>query len=138
MSAEEVTQAIVKEINEKQPDFICLNFANPDMVGHTGVYSAIMKACETIDDCAKRVSEACMSQGYDVLITADHGNADFAVNDDGSPNTAHTTNLVPLYLLTSTGMRLKDGILADLAPTVLELMNIEQPSLMTGKSLLVQ
>ncbi len=137
MSAEEVTQSIVKEIHEASPDFICLNFANPDMVGHTGVFSAIVKACEKIDDCARRVSEACQLEGYDVLITADHGNADFAVNDDGSANTAHTTNPVPLFLITEKGKKLKDGILADLAPTVLALMDIPQVKEMTGHSLLI-
>ena len=138
MSAPEVTQAIVKEIQQESPDFICLNFANPDMVGHTGVFSAIVKACETIDGCAKQVAEACLKQGYAILITADHGNADFALNADGSSNTAHTTNPVPLFLLGDANHGLKNGILADLAPTVLALMGIDQPSEMNGVSLLTQ
>lgn len=136
MSAYEVTDAIVREIEQANTDFICLNFANPDMVGHTGVFEAIVKACETIDKCASKVSTACLENGYKVLITADHGNADFAVNSDGSPNTAHSVNLVPLVLLGDDEHSLNDGILADLAPTVLELMGIDQPSEMTGHSLL--
>lgn len=135
MSANEVTEAIVKDIHENKADFICLNFANPDMVGHTGVFNAIVKAVETIDQCASRVSEAALAEGYAVLITADHGNADFAVNPDGSPNTAHSTNLVPLYLLGSD-RELKDGILADLAPTIIELLKLEKPVEMDGTSLL--
>jgi 2,3-bisphosphoglycerate-independent phosphoglycerate mutase len=136
MSAYEVTAAIITEIKKADTDFICLNFANPDMVGHTGVFEAIKKACETIDECASKVSTACLENGYKVLITADHGNADFAINADGSPNTAHSTNLVPLILLGDEGRQLNDGILADLAPTVLELMGIDKPKQMTGRSLL--
>lgn len=136
MSAHEVSAAVIDDIEKNAPDFICLNFANPDMVGHTGVFPAIVKACETIDHCAKEVAEACLKAGYIVLITADHGNADYAINPDGSPNTAHSMNLVPLYLLGSEH-KINSGILADLAPTVLELMDIPCPAEMTGKSLLV-
>lgn len=136
MSANEVTEAIIKEINKAQPDFICLNFANPDMVGHTGVYDAIVKACETVDACANKVVDACQENGYDILITADHGNADYAINEDGSPNTAHTTNPVPLYYVGEDYGNIQDGILADLAPTILEIMRLDQPQQMTGKSLL--
>ena len=135
MSALEVSSSIVDEIRSNKPDFICLNFANPDMVGHTGVFSAIVKAVETIDGCAKQVVDACREEGYDVLITADHGNADFAINSDGSPNTAHTTNPVPLYYVGDLSIELKDGILADLAPTVLKLMGIAPSLEMGGKEL---
>jgi len=136
MSAYELSAAVIDDIEKNAPDFICLNFANPDMVGHTGVFSAIVKACETIDVCAKKVAEACLNAGYVVLITADHGNADYAINADGSPNTAHSMNLVPLHLLGSE-RKLISGVLADLAPTVLELFDIAQPIEMTGKSLLI-
>jgi len=137
MSAVEVTDAVVAALGKGEAAFVALNFANPDMVGHTGVFPAIVKAVETIDSCARRVVEAGRSKGYSFLITADHGNADKAINADGSPNTAHTTNLVPLFLIDDRSFRLRDGILADLAPTVLELLNIEKPAEMTGSSLLV-
>ncbi len=137
MSAPEVTDTIVKALGEGQASFVCLNFANPDMVGHTGVFEAIVKAVETIDACARRVVEAGRANGYAFLITADHGNADKALNPDGSPNTAHTTNPVPVFLIDDRGRRLRDGILADVAPTVLDLMGLERPAEMTGRSLLV-
>ncbi len=137
MSALEVTDTIVNALEKGEASFVCLNFANPDMVGHTGVFSAIVKAVETIDGCAKRVVEAGRKNGYSFLITADHGNADKAVNPDGSPNTAHTTNPVPVFLIDDRPYRLRNGVLADLAPTVLELMGIEKPVEMTGSSLLV-
>src|SRR5690606_14328567 len=95
MSAEDIAEKIVSELNAKSADFICLNFANPDMVGHTGVFEAAVKACETVDACAQRVTEAALRNGYATLIIADHGNADIMINEDGTPNTAHTTNLVP-------------------------------------------
>jgi 2,3-bisphosphoglycerate-independent phosphoglycerate mutase len=136
MSALEVTDTIVKALGEQQASFVCLNFANPDMVGHTGVFDAIVKAVETIDSCAQRVVEAGRANGYSFLITADHGNADKARNADGSPNTAHTTNPVPLFLIDPRNFHLRDGILADLAPTVLDLMGLEKPAEMTGSSLL--
>lgn len=136
MSAEEVTQAIIKEIDNNPPDFICLNFANPDMVGHTGVYEAILKAVEKVDDCTKRVVEAGLKQDYSFIIIADHGNADMAINDDGSPNTAHSTNLVPCILIDQKATSLKDGKLADIAPTILKLMGIALPQEMDGEVLI--
>ena len=135
MSAFGVTESITTELKKNQPDFVCLNFANPDMVGHTGVMSAIIKAVETTDACCKKVVETAMELGYSAIIIADHGNADFIVNADGSPNTAHTTNPVPVILAGSDFSEIKDGILADVAPTILKLMQVEQPSEMTGKSL---
>ena len=133
MSAFEVTDAIVKEMEDHAPDFICLNYANADMVGHTGDFKAAVEAVETVDACVKRVVETGLARGYTFLITADHGNADKMINEDGSPNTAHTTNPVPLYLVNpGTTVRLKNGCLADLAPTILHLMGIPIPSEMTG------
>ncbi|MEX0966806.1 MAG: 2,3-bisphosphoglycerate-independent phosphoglycerate mutase [Bacteroidia bacterium] len=139
MNAEEVTRQAIESIEQKAPDFVCLNFANPDMVGHTGVFDAVVKALETIDDCLKKVVSACIKNDYAVIVTADHGNADFLVNEDGTSNTAHTKNPVPVFLINYKGeARLRDGILADLAPTVLEIMQISQPNEMTGKSLLTK
>mgnify|MGYP000720913961 CR=1 FL=1 len=137
MSAFDVRDAIVKDIQQNTPDFICLNFANPDMVGHTGVYSAITKAVETVDGCLKDVVEAGLEKGYEFIIIADHGNADYAVNPDGSANTAHSLNPVPVIFVTKeTEFKLANGVLADVAPTILDRMKIEQPKEMTGKSLL--
>ena len=138
MSARGITDAVVKEINTKENDLIILNFANPDMVGHTGVFDAVVKALETIDKCTEEVVNACIKNDYAVIIIADHGNADYMVNPDGTPNTAHTTNLVPCILLNGKGTTLKDGRLADVAPTILALMGIEQPEEMTGKSLIIK
>lgn len=138
MSAVEVKEAIVKELKEHQPDFVCLNFANADMVGHTGVMSAVMKAVETVDACVKEVAETALALGYSLLITADHGNADYMINEDGSPNTAHTTNPVPLFLVSNhIEKQLKPGKLGDLAPTILEIMKLEKPAVMSGESLLI-
>jgi 2,3-bisphosphoglycerate-independent phosphoglycerate mutase len=137
MSALELTDKIVAELETGWPHFVCLNYANPDMVGHTGVFSAAVKACETIDKCVKRVVEAGLKNGYTFLITADHGNADYLINEDGSPNTAHTKNPVPLFLVDKDYRpELKNGKLADIAPTILKLMGIEQPREMTGVSLI--
>lgn len=136
MSAYEVTDEIVKEINGAGPDFFCLNYANPDMVGHTGVYEAILKAVETIDDCLGKVVKAAVSNDYELMIIADHGNADFAVNEDGSPNTAHSLNPVPMVYVTNDKISIENGILADVAPTILDRMYITQPDAMTGKSLI--
>jgi len=138
MSAFEVRDAIVKDIKEQSPDFICLNFANPDMVGHTGVMEAAIKACETVDQCAQAVVEAGLEKDYHFIILADHGNADCMRNEDGSPNTAHTTQPVPCFLLGNNVNELKmhEGVLGDVAPTILDLMNVEQPAAMTGKSLI--
>ena len=136
MSAPEVTQQICDHMEKKQPDFVCLNFANPDMVGHTGVYNAIVKAVETTDVAAKKVVETGLKLGYNFIIIADHGNADVAINQDGSPNTAHSTNPVPAVVITDRKVNLNNGILADVAPTILDLMGVAQPKEMTGKSLI--
>ncbi len=136
MSAPEVTAKIVKEIEDNSPDFICLNFANADMVGHTGLWDAIIKAVETVDASVQQVVEAGLKQGYNILLTADHGNADYAVNDDGTPNTAHSLNLVPLFLISNEHKyKLNSGKLGDIAPTLLTIMGIEIPQAMTGKVL---
>jgi 2,3-bisphosphoglycerate-independent phosphoglycerate mutase len=135
MSAYGVRDAVIKEIVTGKFDFICLNFANGDMVGHTGVYEAIEKAVETVDECAGAVIKAARSSGYDVLIIADHGNADMAVNADGSPNTAHSLNPVPIMLISDDYKRISEGILADVAPTLLTIMGIDIPKDMTGKVL---
>ena len=136
MSAEGITDAIIKEITNGDAGFICLNFANPDMVGHTGVFPAIVKAVETTDACARRVVEAGRARGWSFIIIADHGNADKALNPDDTPNTAHTTNPVPVFVLDDRPWKLRDGVLADVAPTLLDLMGIEKPPEMTGSSLL--
>jgi len=136
MSAVEVKDKIIESINNDQPNFICLNFANPDMVGHTGVYDAIVKAVETVDGCLKEVVEAGLKHEYEFLVIADHGNADFVINADGSPNTAHSLNPVPIVLVSNQkGLTLKDGILADVAPTILRRLGISAPMEMTGTSL---
>ncbi len=133
MSAVQVKDAIVPELKNATADFVCLNFANADMVGHTGVFSAAIKAVETVDACLKEVVEAGLSQDYSFIIIADHGNADMMVNPDGSPNTAHTTNPVPCVLVSNTaGLKINSGRLADIAPTILHLMGIAQPKEMTG------
>jgi 2,3-bisphosphoglycerate-independent phosphoglycerate mutase len=135
MSAYLVKDAIIKAIDTGKFDFICLNFANGDMVGHTGVYEAIMKAVATVDECAGAVVNAARAKGYDVLIIADHGNADKAINEDGTPNTAHSLNPVPCILVSDDYKSIKDGILADVAPTLLTIMGIPIPREMTGKVL---
>ncbi|MFI5153442.1 MAG: 2,3-bisphosphoglycerate-independent phosphoglycerate mutase [Chitinophagales bacterium] len=136
MSAFEVTDAIIPEINNKSADFICLNYANADMVGHTGIWQAAIKAVETVDQCVGKVVTAALENGYMVFLTADHGNADYMINEDGSPNTAHTLNLVPLFVV-DAGWKgeLKSGKLGDIAPTILTMMGIEIPSEMTGEIL---
>lgn len=136
MSAFEVTKQILDFVEEAQPNFICLNFANPDMVGHTGVYDAIVKAVETVDLCLKEIVTKGLEKNYEFLIIADHGNADSALNADGTPNTAHSLNPVPIVLVSKEkGLSLKDGILADVAPTILRRMGIAAPMEMTGISL---
>jgi 2,3-bisphosphoglycerate-independent phosphoglycerate mutase len=135
MSAYAVTDAVVKAIGTEKFDFICLNFANGDMVGHTGVYEAIKKAVKTVDECAGTVIKAARDHGYDVLVIADHGNADKALNEDGSPNTAHSLNPVPCILVTDDYKKINEGILADVAPTLLKIMGIPIPKDMTGKVL---
>jgi 2,3-bisphosphoglycerate-independent phosphoglycerate mutase len=136
MSAHELTLKTITEIKKISPDFICLNFANADMVGHTGDYNAIKKAVEVVDCCTRKVVEEAMSKCYSIMIIADHGNADFAVNNDGSPNTAHSLNPVPCFIVNSKYNNINNGILADVAPTILKLMGIGQPKEMTGNSLI--
>ncbi|MBL0341059.1 MAG: 2,3-bisphosphoglycerate-independent phosphoglycerate mutase [Bacteroidetes bacterium] len=134
MSAFDVTSSLINELKSKKPDFVCLNFANADMVGHTGVFSAAIEAVETVDKCVKDVVTTGLSLGYSFLITADHGNADMMINEDGTPNTAHTTNPVPCFLVDSApgDLIIHDGKLADLAPTILTLMNLPIPKEMNG------
>ena len=135
MSAYEVKDKLVEALGTQKFDFICLNFANGDMVGHTGVYEAIQKAVKAVDECVAAVVEAAKANGYEVVMIADHGNADFAVNADGTPNTAHSLNPVPIVVVSDRVKSVHNGILADVAPTVLKLMGLEQPAEMTGKAL---
>ena len=135
MSAPEVADKLVEALDSQKFDFICLNFANGDMVGHTGVYEAIVKAVEAVDGCVAKVVEAAKANGYEVVMIADHGNADNAVNPDGTPNTAHSLNPVPIVVVSDRVKAVHDGILADVAPTVLALMGVPQPAGMTGRSL---
>ena len=135
MSAYEVADKLVGALDRQKYDFICLNFANGDMVGHTGVYEAIEKAVKAVDACVAKVVEAARRNGYEVVQIADHGNADNAVNADGTPNTAHSLNPVPIVVVSDRVKTVRDGILADVAPTVLDLMGLEKPEAMTGHSL---
>ena len=135
MSAYEVADKLVGALDRQKYDFICLNFANGDMVGHTGVYEAIEKAVKAVDACVAKVVEAALRNGYEVVQIADHGNADNAVNADGTPNTAHSLNPVPIVVVSDRVKTVRDGILADVAPTVLDLMGLEKPEAMTGHSL---
>lgn len=136
MSAPGIRDAICKELEENQPDFVCLNFANPDMVGHTGVFEAVVKAVETVDSCAQTVVECGLKLGYSFIIIADHGNADYMINDDGSPNTAHSTNLVPCILIDKDYKTIKNGKLGDIAPTILKILGVPAPEKMTGEVLI--
>ena len=137
MSAFEVTDAIVKELENKSADFICLNFANADMVGHTGVWEAAIKAVETVDKCVEKVVSTALQNDYTIFLTADHGNADFMINEDGSPNTAHTLNLVPFFIIDAEWKgNIQPGKLGDIAPTILTMMQIAIPREMTGKVLI--
>ena len=136
MSAFDIRDAIIPKLNVQAADFVCLNFANPDMVGHTGDMAAAIKACETVDVCTADVVTAAQESGYSVIIIADHGNCDTMINPDGSPNTAHTTNLVPIFLIDGDAESINKGSLCNIAPTVLDLMGISQPEAMTAKSLL--
>ena len=136
MSAYEIRDAIIPELNKGEVDFVCLNFANPDMVGHTGDMNAAIKACETVDECAQDVINAGLKNGYSTIVIADHGNCDTMINPDGTPNTAHTTNPVPLILVDKDIKQINDGVLGDIAPTILELMGIPKPALMTQHSLI--
>ncbi len=135
MSAYQVKDALVEQLNKKKFDFICLNFANGDMVGHTGVYDAIVKAVKAVDACVRDVVEAAKANGYEVVVIADHGNADHAENPDGTPNTAHSLNPVPIIVVSDRVKSVRNGVLADVAPTVLKLMGLSQPPEMTGKVL---
>lgn len=136
MSAYELKDALIPELKKGAVDFVCLNFANGDMVGHTGVMAAAIKACEAVDKCVKEVIETALANNYTTLIIADHGNCETMINPDGSPNTAHTTNPVPIILVDAELKTIHNGVLGDIAPTILELMGIQKPEVMTGKSLL--
>lgn len=137
MSAFEIASKIIPELKKKSTDFICLNFANADMVGHTGDFEAAMKACEAVDQCTERVVNAALENNYTIMVIADHGNSDMMINEDGSPNTAHTTNLVPFILIDKQdSFQVKDGKLGDLAPTILKLIGLEIPKEMTGDILI--
>ncbi|MCT4623070.1 MAG: 2,3-bisphosphoglycerate-independent phosphoglycerate mutase [Schleiferiaceae bacterium] len=140
MSAGDIRDKIVPELEKGEVDFVCLNFANPDMVGHTGDFDAAIKACETVDSCTKSVVEAGLKSDYTFIILADHGNCDKMINEDGSPNTAHTTHPVPCFLVGNNldGLNIKEGKLGDIAPTLLDYMGVEIPAEMTGESLLVK
>lgn len=136
MSAFELKDALIPELNKRNVDFVCLNFANGDMVGHTGIMEAAIKACEAVDACVKEVVEAALANDYTTIIIADHGNCETMINPDGSPNTAHTTNPVPIILVDKELKTIHNGVLGDIAPTILELMGIEKPAVMTQHSLL--
>lgn len=136
MSAHELADALVPELEKGEADFVCLNFANGDMVGHTGVFDAAVKACEAVDACVKKVIDAALANGYTTIVIADHGNCETMINPDGSPNTAHTTNPVPIILVDPDRKQIQNGILGDIAPTILALMDVPQPKSMTQHSLL--
>jgi 2,3-bisphosphoglycerate-independent phosphoglycerate mutase len=136
MSAYELTAVLVPELNKGEVDFVCLNFANGDMVGHTGIMSAAILACEAVDACVKQVIEAALANNYTTIVIADHGNCETMINPDGSPNTAHTTNPVPIILVDKDLKNIQNGVLGDIAPTILELMGVPQPNAMTCHSLL--
>ncbi|HEY0054051.1 MAG TPA: 2,3-bisphosphoglycerate-independent phosphoglycerate mutase [Pedobacter sp.] len=136
MSAKGIKDAICEDFKTNKPDFVCLNFANPDMVGHTGVFPAVVKAVETVDACLQEVVTCGLENGYSFIIIADHGNADFMINEDGSPNTAHTTNLVPCILIDNYYKKIGSGKLGDIAPTVLKILNVPIPEKMTGNILI--
>ncbi|MFD0799225.1 2,3-bisphosphoglycerate-independent phosphoglycerate mutase [Maribacter chungangensis] len=136
MSAFELTDALVEELKKQEADFVCLNFANGDMVGHTGIMEAAIKACEAVDVCAKQVIETGLENGYATILIADHGNCETMINPDGSPNTAHTTNPVPIILIDPDATKIRDGVLGDVAPTILKIIGVEQPKAMTCKPLI--
>ncbi len=140
MSAKEITNTIISDIKENTPNFICLNYANTDMVGHTGDFKAAQVAAEMVDSCLKELMEVALEHNYDAIIIADHGNSDYMINDDGTPHTAHTVNLVPCFYISNNQeeIKLKDGKLADVAPTILEILGLEKSSLMDGESLIVK
>ena len=136
MSAPELSEKLCNTVNNCQHDVIIINFANPDRDGHTGEYNAIKKAVETVDDCTKKVVEAGLKNDYAFIIIADHGNADFAINTDGTPNTAHSTNPVPCFAINTDFEKIENGRLGDIAPTILQIMGIEIPKEMTGNILI--
>ncbi len=135
MSVYDVRDSLLPALKNSEADFVCLNFANPDMVGHTGDFQAVVKACEAVDESLNAVVSTGIEHGYSIIVLADHGNADYMINDDGSPNTQHSLNLVPCILIDKDKKAVKDGKLGDIAPTILELMGIEKPAIMTGFSL---
>jgi len=135
MSAYQLKDSLITELNKGDVDFVCLNFANGDMVGHTGVMNAAIKACEAVDICVKETIESALKNNYTTLLIADHGNCETMINPDGSPHTAHTTNPVPIILVDNNLKQIKDGVLGDLAPTILKLMGIKKPKVMTQDSL---
>ena len=140
MSAADLTEAIIPELEKQEASFVCLNYANTDMVGHTGVFEAEVKAAETVDTCLAKLLPVALTNGYSAVILADHGNGELMINPDGSPNTAHTTNLVPCIIMDpdfeiGKGRTVKDGKLGDIAPTILSLMGLQKPAIMTGNSL---
>ena len=136
MSANEITTQATNYIRNNAPDFICLNYANPDMVGHTGVYSAVQKAIATVDKCLEQLVTVAIENNYACIIIADHGNADYMINPNGTPNTAHSTNLVPILAVNTNYTHINSGRLADVAPTILQLMQVPQPTEMSGISLI--
>lgn len=139
MSALELTEALLPEIKNSSADFICLNFANTDMVGHTGIWEAVIKAAETVDSCVEKIVTAALENGYTIFLTADHGNADYMINEDGTPNTAHTLNLVPLFIIDKEWKgKITPGKLGDIAPTILTMMHLPIPKEMTGNILIQQ
>jgi len=137
MSAYQVTEALLPEIKNKTADFICLNYANADMVGHTGVWQAAIKAVETVDKCVEQIVTASLENSYTIFLTADHGNSDYMINEDGSPNTAHTLNPVPFFIIDKEWKgTIKPGKLGDIAPTILTMMELPVPAEMTGDILI--
>lgn len=136
MSAFDLKDALIPELRKQEADFVCLNFANGDMVGHTGSMNAAIKACEAVDVCAQQVIEIAIENNYSVMVLADHGNCETMYNEDGSPNTAHTTNPVPLILIDKEYKQIHNGVLGDVAPTILKLLELEKPDVMTGKTLI--
>jgi 2,3-bisphosphoglycerate-independent phosphoglycerate mutase len=135
MSAFELKDALIPELEKGEVDFVCLNFANGDMVGHTGIMEAAIKACEAVDTCVKEVIETALANNYTTIVIADHGNCETMINPDGSPNTAHTTNPVPVILVDKELKSIKSGVLGDIAPTILHLMGIPKPAVMTRETL---